>query len=128
MKFRRRLIDDWCGRGSSSFFQPEFPAVAEHVAFELDLFDCWRKSDIDRHDLNSANTILNVRAGIKNRRSTRHPHHDVLAVTEINLALQRKINIFSHGIQEFERSVVAVKCQPSARPCQIERSVLQNSV
>src|SRR5882762_10078795 len=89
-KFRRRLIGDCSDRGSSYFFQPEFPAVAEHVALELDLFDCWGKRDVDWHDLNSANTILNIRAGIENRRRTQKFHHDVLAVAEINLALQRE--------------------------------------
>src|ERR1700675_4178023 len=95
---------------------------------EFELLDCRREGDVDRHDLNSTNTILNVHGGIKNRSRTRNSHHGVLTVAKINLALQRKIDIFGCGIQEFERCMVAAKSQSSTCAGQIERRILQNPV
>src|SRR6266478_7450866 len=86
MEFPRRLSSDWRDRGSSFFFQRHLPVVTEQVAPELELFDRWRKCDVDWHDLDSAHTILNIRARVKNRSRTRNSHNNVFAVTEINFA------------------------------------------
>ena len=127
MKFPRRLSGDWRDRGSSFFFQRHFPVVTEQVALEPELFDSWRKRDLDWHDLDSANTIRNIRAGIEKRSRTRNFHDYIFAVAEIDFALQRKIDIFGRGIQELDRSVVAAKNHSPARARQIERGILQNS-
>ena len=128
MEFPRRLSSDWRDRGSSFFFQRHLPVVTEQVAPELELFDRWRKRDVDWHDLDSAHTILNIRARVKNRSRTRNSHNNVFAVAEINFALQQKIDIFGRGIQELERAVVAAKSHSSTRADQIERRILQDSV
>src|SRR5436853_7340901 len=88
MKLPGRLISNVCDRGRCLFFQSDLPVVIEQVSLELDLFDRWRERDVDRTDPDSANTIRNARARIKNRSCTRNFHRDVLAVAEIKIALQ----------------------------------------
>ena len=67
-KFPCRLISNCLGleSGGSSFSEPQLPAVAEQIALEFELFDGGRKRDIDWHNFDSSNTILNIRACIKN--------------------------------------------------------------
>src|SRR5437870_6935136 len=111
MEFSCRLISDGCDRGSSFFFQPHRPIATEQVALELELFDGRRKRGLDWHDLDSADTILNIRAGTKNGSGTRDFRDHIFAVAKINLAFDRKIDIFGWGFQELERSVVAAESQ-----------------
>ena len=128
MEFSCRLISDGCDRGSSFFFQPHRPIATEQVALELELFDGRRKRGLDWHDLDSADTVLNIRARIENRSRARNFRDHIFAVAKINLALHRKIDLFGCGIQELERSLVAAKSQSPARARQIERRILQNTI
>src|SRR6266853_3868794 len=115
MEFPCRLISDGCDRGSSFFFQPHLPIATEQVALELELFDGRRERGLDWHDLDSPDTILNIRARIKDRSRTRNSHDHIFAVAKINLALDRKIDLFRRGIHEHDHSVVAAKSQSPAR-------------
>ena len=128
MEFPGRLIGNGWDWGSSFLFQPHLPIVTKRIALELELFDGRRKRGLDRHDLDSADAILNIRAHIKNGSGTGNSHDHILAVPEVNFALHRKIDIFGGGIQELERSVVAAKSHAPARARQIERRILQNSI
>src|SRR5260370_13515543 len=128
MEFPCRLISDGCDRGSSFFFHPHLPIVTEQVALELELFDGRRECGLDWHDLDSADTILNIRASIKNRSRTRNSHDHIFTVAKINLALDRKIDLFGCGIQELERSVVAAKSHAPARPRQIGPRILHHTI
>src|SRR5437879_12074210 len=98
MEFSCRLISDGCDRGSSFFFQPHRLIAAEQVALELELFDGRRKRGLEWHDLDSADTILNIRARIKSRLRTRNCHVDIFAVANIDHALARYIYVFGRGI------------------------------
>src|SRR5438445_4332499 len=86
MEFSCRLISDGCDRGSSFFFQPHRPIATEQVALELELFDGRRKRGLDWHDLDSADTILNIRARTKNRSRTRNSRDYIFAVAKISSA------------------------------------------
>src|SRR5438445_11730246 len=114
MEFSCRLISDGCDRGSSFFFQPHRPIATEQVALELELFDGRRKRGLDWHDLDSADTILNIRARTKNRSRTRNFRNSKDVIARISSAAP--IFSSSTNVQDCVRRIEIVPVETTLAP------------